>query len=139
MPSAFVLAALIVTAPHWRVITLPESDVRIRLPVGVVVTHQDINWETEAVELRMPDSSLVEMIIGGGAYDLRGFRRFCLNGKRAWDSGPLRQRSRRQVIVGSPGANALSATYSNLSKADASLADRIISSIHFDAGEICHA
>ena len=133
-----MLAALTAAAPHLRVVTLPESDVRISLPVGVVVKHKDINWETEAVELRMADSALIEMIIGGGAYDLHGFRRFCLNGKRAWDSGPLRRRSHRQVIVGGPGANALSATYSNLSLPDAAVADQIISSIHFDSGEICH-
>ena len=142
MPSSvplMVLALFATAIPQFKVTTVPNSQICVRLPVGIIVTREVTNWETERVLLRTEKSVLIEMFIGGGAYDLHGFRRFCLNGKRAWDSGPPRRRSHRTVIVGSPGVNALSATYSNLSESDAALADQIISSILYgEGGEPCH-
>jgi hypothetical protein len=130
--SAF---ALLATAnPSVHLITLPDSHVRLELPADVTIDRDRINWETDHFTLRRRDSVLVDIILGGGANDLTGFRPFCLNGKRAWDSGPPRRRSHRQVVIGNSGVNSMVVSYKSLSLADAAIADRVISSIWYNEG-----
>jgi hypothetical protein len=103
---------------------------------AVQMKKQQVNFETDAYDFYKSGSasSLLTIVVGGGAYDLRSFTRFCLNGRQAWktkgsDSGT--------VVAGEPGVNAVAVHWSNLSGQRLHDAQSIVSSIRINWGSKC--
>jgi hypothetical protein len=80
MVAAILVASLVLTQ------SLDNEDFSLRLPNGVRAMKHPVNFETDSYDVIEPGSSvpLMTIIVGGGAYDLRGFHSVCLNGRRAW-------------------------------------------------------
>lgn len=122
-------------SPSVRV-ALDGGNLVIRLPRSVTITRHSLNFETdEYVVYRRPDGhELLRMIVGGGAYDLRRYQAICLNHRKAWR---LASRHGMEIVAGEPGANAVSASYEDLSPEDALVVRKIMASIEFRDGRYC--
>ncbi|HVS47041.1 MAG TPA: hypothetical protein VMS32_10325 [Verrucomicrobiae bacterium] len=108
-------------------VSLDSGMLRLKIPTRVTVTKKRINFETDYYTiLRKADGKeLLGITVGGGAYDLRGYRSICLNHRRGWR---LKAAHALSVVVGDPGVNAVNFAYENLSTRDANIADGIIAS-----------
>ena len=105
---------------------------QIRIPKEAKLERQRINWETDEFDITLRGQLFMRIVVGGGAYDLGGFRKICLNGKRAWDSGPAN--GARTVLLGNPGMNAMELSYTELTRSTQRLANAVISSVHYGEG-----
>ena len=117
---------LLVLAVSATLLSLDSGQLHLTVPASVRVQRHKVNFETDEYELYEENDKtpLLLIVDGGGAYDLRGFTKICLNGRRAWrtesvDSGTL--------VVGQPGVNAVSAYWSKLSGERLSEAKGILS------------
>ncbi len=116
----------------YRLITLPYSQVQIKIPAEANLERRRINWETDEFDITLHGQPLMRIVLGGGAYDVGGLRKICLNGKRAWDSGP--SNGARTVLIGNPGIDTMELTYAGLSQSTQRLADAMISSVRYGEG-----
>jgi hypothetical protein len=130
MTQALLLAAAFIT------LSLNDGDLILIVPASVHVKQQTVNWETSAYDLYdgSDSSPLLEIVNGGGAYDLSAFAKTCLNGKTAWtaDSGES-----GTVVVGDPGGHAVAAHWRNLTGDRLREAHAIISSMRLGFGAEC--
>jgi|HubBroStandDraft_4_1064222.scaffolds.fasta_scaffold04805_3 hypothetical protein len=129
------LPALLVAA-STTLLSLDDGQLHIAVPTSVRVQQSKVNWETleyDLYELSEKDSFL-QIVAGGGAYNLHGYTRMCLNGRQAWkienaDSG--------MVVAGEPGFNAVDVYWAKLSGARLTEAQNIVSSLKIDWGAKC--
>lgn len=135
LPMLFA-TAILGTHLLMSTVSLDGGNLTLRLPAGVVAEKSRVNWETDAYKIgrKSDGTQLVSLIVGGGAYDLKRYTPFCLNHVRAWR---LRRDNAVLVVAGSPGVNAVSASYANLSPEDRKLADAIVASLTFKYGPPC--
>lgn len=132
LPATVVLSAQLLTST----VSLDGGNLTLRLPAGVVAQRSRVNWETDEymITRKSDGAELLTLIVGGGAYNLKGYTPFCLNHVRAWR---LRESDKLHIVVGTPGMNAASASYGNLSPQDQKLADAIATSLIFKYGPAC--
>lgn len=130
-----MMPALLMAA-SMTVLSFGEGRLTLTAPANVRVQKRKLNFETEEYDLYDPDaaSPLLQIVDGGGAYDLHTFTTFCLNGRQAWrdqksDSGT--------VVVGEPGVSAVAAYWDHLSGSRLDEAEAIVSSIRIDFGARC--
>ena len=130
-----MLPALLL-ASSTTLLSLDSGQLHLAIPASVRARQHKVNWETVAYDLYDANNKvpLLEIIDGGGAYDLHGFAQICLNGRRAWrketvDSGT--------VVVGEPGSNAVAVYWSKLSGERLNAAKSIVSSLRIDYGPKC--
>jgi hypothetical protein len=114
-------------------VSLDSGNLVLRIPTHTTVIKKPVNWETDKYTIRRTSDGvkLLDIVVGGGAYDLAGYSAFCLNHKHAWRIKTLHS---LKIIIGDPGVNAASASYEDLSPQDATIANEIISSIKFNSG-----
>lgn len=117
-------------------LSFDEGHFSMSVPSTVQVKQQKVNFETAEYDLYEPGdtTSFLQIVDGGGAYDLLAFKDACLNGRQAWrdedsDSGT--------VVVGEPGVNAVAAYWVHLSGQRLDEAKAIVSSIRIDWGHTC--
>lgn len=80
----------------------------LELPTGYFLSKKSVNFETDAYRVRTKAGyTVLVVVVGGGAYDLRGYQTICLNGRKAWSR---KTRARVFVVAGQPGQNAVSFT-----------------------------
>jgi len=116
----------------YKLITLPYSQVQMKIPAGANLERERINWETDRFDLLLQGDELIQILLGGGAHDLHGLRKICLNGKRAWDSGQLN--GARTVVLGNPGMDSMELSYTGLSQVARRVADAVIASVRYNEG-----
>jgi len=123
-------------AAATRLVYLDNGGLRLTVPVAMRISRRRAGFEVDFYDLheRRQGPAVLNLFVGGGAYDLKGYRHICLNGRQAWEhfsgnSGAL--------VVGEPGRDAVDAFYAHLPSAKVRLAQRIIASLRFNAGHIC--
>jgi len=123
-------------ATSMTLLTLDDGALHLAAPTSVRVQQSKVNWETLEYDLYEPSEkeSFLQIVAGGGAYDLHRYTRICLNGREAWkiesaDSG--------MVVVGEPGFNAVAVYWAKLSGTRLNEAQNILSSLKMDWGAKC--
>ncbi len=129
-----MLPALLLAAS--TTLSLNYGQLHLTVPTSVRVQQSKVNWETVEYDLyELNDKeSFLQIVAGGGAYDLHKYTHICLNGREAWkiesaDSG--------MVVVGEPGFNAVAVYWAKLSGARLTEAQNILSSLRTDWGAKC--
>jgi len=129
-----LVAALL--AATSTTLSLDDGHLHLTVPATVRVQQQKVNFETREYDLYDGDSKtpLLQIVDGGGSYDLTAFSKTCLNGRPAWlddggDSGIL--------VVGEPGSWAVAAYWQKLSGDQLIMAKEIIRSLEIDFGPKC--
>jgi hypothetical protein len=126
----------ILLASALLVSTIDNADFKLTLPQGVRASRSAVNFETDSYSLteQRAASPLITIVVGGGAYDLHGYRGICLSGHQAWRK---QGDGSSDVVFGSPGFNAAWVSYTGLTKERTHLAEKIISSIQVKTGKRC--
>jgi hypothetical protein len=129
-----LLAALL--AATSTTLSLDDGHLRLKVPASIRVQQQKVNFETVEYDLYDGGSKtpLLQIVNGGGSYDLAAFSKTCLNGRPAWlddhgDSGIM--------VVGEPGSWAVAAYWQSLSGDQLVVAKKIIASLEIDFGPKC--
>lgn len=130
--GSIVIASLLA----FSTVALDSGNLTLKAPSDVSITKHAVNWETDSYTLRRKADGrqLLDIVVGGGSVDLKPYTGFCLNHKRAWR---LKQSNSVNVIIGNPGVNSVFISYMNLSRQDAIIAEKIISSVKFNDGVRC--
>ena len=105
------------------------------LPPGTHATKQRGTFEADAyIVIDSHGAEVATIFAGGGSYDLKGARRFCLNGHLAWmrEDGPS-----GTLVMGRPGVNSVSVTYTDLLPSQLRAVKTMIASLHISDGETC--
>ena len=126
----------IVIAVSMTPLSLDEGHLKLSVPSNVQVREQRLNFETAEWDLYEPGNALpiLQIVDGGGSYDLSSLDKGCLNGRPSWrhDDG-----GSGTVVVGEPGSWAVAAYWENLSGQRLTDAKTIVSSIEIDFGGKC--
>jgi hypothetical protein len=130
-----VLPSLLLAA-STTLLSLDSGGLHLAVSTTVRVRKHKVNWETDEYVLYEANDKepLLDIVVGGGAYDLHGFTRICLNGRQAWRSESVDSGT---VVVGEPGVNAVAAYWSKQSGERLKEAKRIVSSLRIDWGPKC--
>jgi hypothetical protein len=117
-------------------LTLDNGNLHLKAPTTVRVHRSPVNWEADAYNFyeASDKESFLQIIIGGGAYDLHSFTTICQNGRRAWK---LEDDDSGSVVMGQPGVNAVAARWSKLSGERLAEAQNIVASMRIDWGKKC--
>jgi hypothetical protein len=130
----FALTAALVSS----VVGLDAGNLTLTIPQNMEVMKHKLNFETDQYIIRrkIDGLELLEVTVGGGAYELGEFREFCLNKQRAWRRNSM---SQSEVLVGQPGVNAVYMSYSIHGRESLRIATSIEASLHFRGSLPCRA
>jgi hypothetical protein len=130
-----VLPTLLLAASS-TLLSLDDGSLDLTVPTSVRVQQSKLNWETLEYDLyELNDKeSFLQIVAGGGAYDLHKYTRICLNGREAWK---LENADSGMVVVGEPGFNAVAVYWAKLSGTRLTEAQNILSSLRIDWGAKC--
>lgn len=119
-------------------ISLESGAVKLKVPSGLTVTRRSLNWETDKYIFRRKSDGfpLIEVIVGGGAYDVSKHSVICLHHKRAWRRSSSYSLN---IIMGEPGVNSASIAYAIDSPRESAIAEAVMSSVIYPGGPDCRA
>lgn len=119
-------------------LTLDHGDVHLEVPSSVRLHRSRVNWETDEYDFYEANykESFLQVVVGGGAYDLHSFLSVCQNGRQAWK---LQHNNAGMLVMGEPGSNALAVYWAKLSGERLAEAKAIVSSLRIDWGPKCDA
>jgi len=117
---------------------LHDQEFTIRLPAGTHAVKSRVNFETDSYSIRdARNREIASIIAGGGAYDLHGYRRYCLNGSVAWLQDGGRSGT---LVIGEPGVDAISLSYDTHDVRQLRMIKRMMASLRLlEGGTVCRS